>query len=36
MKDKNYEFPNLEPSPILILIRLGPKYSPHDPVFKYP
>ena len=26
----------VEPSPLPILIPLGPKYSPHDPVFKYP
>ena len=26
----------VEPSPLPILIRLGPKYSPQDPVFKYP
>ena len=26
----------VEPSPLLILIPLGPKYSPQDPVFKYP
>ena len=26
----------VEPSPLPILIPLGPKYSPQDPVFKYP
>ena len=26
----------VEPSPLPNLIPLGPKYSPHDPVFKYP
>ena len=26
----------VEPSPLPILIPLGPKYSPLDPVFKYP
>ena len=25
----------VEPSPLPILIPLGPKYSPQDPVFKY-
>ena len=30
------EFLIVEPSPLLILIPLGPKYSPQDPVFKYP
>ena len=24
-----------KPSPLAILIPLGPKYSPQDPVFKY-
>ena len=26
----------VEPSPLPILIPLGSKYSPQDPVFKYP
>ena len=26
----------VEPSPLPIIIPLGPKYSPQDPVFKYP
>ena len=26
----------VEPSPLPILIPLGPKYSPRGPVFKYP
>ena len=26
----------VEPSPLPILIPLGPKYSPQDPVLKYP
>ena len=26
----------VEPSPLLIRILYGPKYSPQDPVFKYP
>ena len=26
----------VEPSPLPILIPHGPKYSPQDPVFKYP
>ena len=26
----------VEPSPLPILIPLGPKYSPQDPAFKYP
>ena len=26
----------VKPSPLPILISLGPKYSPQDPVFKYP
>ena len=32
--DTNYE--DIKPSPLPILIPLGPKYSPQDPVFKYP
>ena len=31
-----YEIPHCEPSPLPILIPLGLKYSPQDPVFKYP
>ena len=26
----------VEPSPLPFIIALGPKYSPQDPVFKYP
>jgi len=28
--------PHSKPSPLPILIPLEPKYSPEDPVFKYP
>ena len=30
------KFPIMESSLILIVISNGPKYSPQDPVFKYP
>ena len=29
------KFLTMEASPLPILIPLGPKYSPRDPVFKY-
>ena len=35
MKATNYEVP-VKPSPLPIRIPLGPKYSPQDPVLKYP
>ena len=33
---KTMKFLIEEPSPLPILIPLGPKYSPLDPVFRYP
>ena len=36
MNGTNYEVLIMEPSPFPILIPLGPKYSPQDPIFKYP
>ena len=36
MNGTNYKVPIVKPSPLPILMPLGPKYPPHDPVFKYP
>ena len=36
MTVKTIKFLIIGPSPLPILIPLGSKYSPQDPVFKYP
>ena len=35
MNGTNYRIPHVEPSLLPILVPLGSKYSPQDPVFKY-